>query len=408
MTVIQDPTQKCDFKEKFRKLWNRAFSSIRTINGKGTEDAEGSVTLTAEDLPDVQPLLTAGENITIEDNVISATGGGSAPVWGNITGTLEDQTDLKNALDGKAGIYDTYTKDETDVLMSYKADVSSVEAIEDEIGAVGQAGTIRNDISLVNDRVDSVEDEIGPETTAGTLRYKIEENSNDIISIENEIDIIDGIIASHSTAINGKADKTYVDAHIANTSNPHMVSKAQVGLSNVDNTSDANKPISTATQAALNDKADVSALDQKRSTKSIWVRLADGINGVSTTNAVKIPAYTAFSNYNGADYFENYGSGKVRIKKRGSYRITIQAYGKLSSPGRIQCGIGLNSNNEYGWMMDYIGIANENMGVEYNYTMTLNVNDIIFAQVWSNYTWTFANNSAALNYFIIEYIGDVE
>lgn len=43
-------------------------------------------------------------------------------------------------------------------------------------------------------------------------------------------------------------------AHVANTSNPHSVTKAQVGLSNVDNTSDANKPISTATQAALDAK----------------------------------------------------------------------------------------------------------------------------------------------------------
>lgn len=35
------------------------------------------------------------------------------------------------------------------------------------------------------------------------------------------------------------------------------LSKADVGLSNVDNTSDANKPISTATQSALDDKADL-------------------------------------------------------------------------------------------------------------------------------------------------------
>lgn len=42
--------------------------------------------------------------------------------------------------------------------------------------------------------------------------------------------------------------------HINNKVNPHQVTKEQVGLSNVDNTSDANKPISTATQNALNDK----------------------------------------------------------------------------------------------------------------------------------------------------------
>lgn len=45
-----------------------------------------------------------------------------------------------------------------------------------------------------------------------------------------------------------------IDAHESNTSNPHSVTKAQVGLGNVDNTSDADKPISTATQTALNDK----------------------------------------------------------------------------------------------------------------------------------------------------------
>lgn len=45
-------------------------------------------------------------------------------------------------------------------------------------------------------------------------------------------------------------------AHIANKSNPHSVTKAQVGLANADNTSDVNKPISSATQTALNGKSD--------------------------------------------------------------------------------------------------------------------------------------------------------
>ena len=45
-----------------------------------------------------------------------------------------------------------------------------------------------------------------------------------------------------------------VDSHIASTSNPHGVTKAQVGLGNVDNTADSAKPISTLTQAALNGK----------------------------------------------------------------------------------------------------------------------------------------------------------
>lgn len=42
--------------------------------------------------------------------------------------------------------------------------------------------------------------------------------------------------------------------HFSSTSNPHSVTKAQVGLGNCDNTSDLNKPISTATQTALDGK----------------------------------------------------------------------------------------------------------------------------------------------------------
>ena len=57
-----------------------------------------------------QDTLTAGDNIQITNNVISATGGGGgggSANWGSIGGTLSNQTDLKNALDGKqaAGSY---------------------------------------------------------------------------------------------------------------------------------------------------------------------------------------------------------------------------------------------------------------------------------------------------------------
>lgn len=47
-----------------------------------------------------------------------------------------------------------------------------------------------------------------------------------------------------------------IDSHISNTSNPHSVTKSQIGLGNVDNTSDLDKPISTATQTALDGKVD--------------------------------------------------------------------------------------------------------------------------------------------------------
>lgn len=45
-----------------------------------------------------------------------------------------------------------------------------------------------------------------------------------------------------------------LNAHINNRTNPHRVTKGQIGLDQVNNTSDANKPISNATQTALNGK----------------------------------------------------------------------------------------------------------------------------------------------------------
>lgn len=51
---------------------------------------------------------------------------------------------------------------------------------------------------------------------------------------------------------NTNTNATNLQNHIDNISNPHGVTAAQVGLGNVDNTSDLDKPISTATQQAIN------------------------------------------------------------------------------------------------------------------------------------------------------------
>lgn len=62
-----------------------------------------------------------------------------------------------------------------------------------------------------------------------------------------------------STAYAGNKGKDTTDklnTHLENYNNPHQVTKSQVGLGNVNNTSDLNKPISTATQTELNKKVD--------------------------------------------------------------------------------------------------------------------------------------------------------
>jgi hypothetical protein len=66
--------------------------------------------------------------------------------------------------------------------------------------------------------------------------------SVDPLTVENRLTVAQAdIITAQDTA----------DTHIADLVNPHVVTKAQVGLGNCDNTSDADKPVSTLQAAAI-------------------------------------------------------------------------------------------------------------------------------------------------------------
>ena len=75
--------------------------------------------------------------------------------------------------------------------------------------------------------------------------------------------------------------------HISDYRNPHKVTKAQVGLDNVDNTSDANKPVSNATQTELDKKANQTQVNQLQQTitnmQTTIQQLQTKVNNMSTT-----------------------------------------------------------------------------------------------------------------------------
>jgi hypothetical protein len=80
----------------------------------------------------------------------------------------------------------------------------------------------------------------------------------DIDALESRATSIESAATSLTTRVS-TAEGT-LSTHVAATDNPHSVTKTQVGLSNVDNTSDANKPVSTAQQAAIDTKQDKNVL----------------------------------------------------------------------------------------------------------------------------------------------------
>lgn len=91
---------------------------------------------------------------------------------------------------------------------------------------------------------------------------------NDMIGRLDEINRVD-VLQSTQIRQNGtrieEIAKTVADVITAHAAalNPHGITKEMLGLSRVDNTSDADKPISQSTLEALSLKADLSALAQK-------------------------------------------------------------------------------------------------------------------------------------------------
>ena len=68
-----------------------------------------------------------------------------------------------------------------------------------------------------------------------------------------EVALLSGATSNIQTQIDAASGG--LTTHAARTDNPHTVTATQVGLGNVDNTSDADKPVSTLTQAILDGKA---------------------------------------------------------------------------------------------------------------------------------------------------------
>ena len=95
-------------------------------------------------------------------------------------------------------------------------------------------------------------DKTNLDNTVQGLANEITDRTNAINSLRTELKTyVDELIADTGSDVT--ALETKVNNHIANKSNPHAVTKAQVGLGNASNTSDADKPVSTAQAAAIAD-----------------------------------------------------------------------------------------------------------------------------------------------------------
>ena len=175
-------------------------------------------------------------------------------------------------------------------LSNHQADTTAIHGIADTSLLVTTTGTqtltnktitspsglVKGDVGLGS--VDNTTDAAKPISTATQTALDLKANSSDITELAQD--------AVNTAIVAGTGlDKTYDDA--ANTitididstvatltgtqtltnktlnsvmiNTPNGLVKSDVGLANVDNTTDANKPVSTATQTALNLKANIDA-----------------------------------------------------------------------------------------------------------------------------------------------------
>jgi len=210
-------------------------------------------------------------NITPTVIEINVNRGSSFAKWGTILGALSDQTDLQNALNLKANLVGG--KVPASELPSYVDDVVEV-ANYAALPATGETGKIY--VTLDNNKI---------YRWSGSVYIEIA--SNNAIwgaitgTLSSQTDLQAALDAKQDDLISGTNIKTIEGQSLLGSGNIDLT-KSDVGLSNVDNTSDANKPISTATQTAL---------DAKQNTITLTTI---GTSGSSTLvgSTLNIPNYT--------------------------------------------------------------------------------------------------------------------
>lgn len=240
-------------------VWQKVDNSdaVTSVNGK-----IGNVILTSNDIShnnetvasaieSKQDKLTAGKNITIKNDVISAEFN-TAIIDYNLTYN-------KPSING-VELINAKTLEDFDIQRTIKAGEnvyltqSEANKMSDTVN-VYDASETRKGVSEI---ATQEEVNIGTDDFRYVTPKKLKIVTNGInTTIQNNYETLDTKIDDEISRAKNKETEINNDltAHKNSTNNPHNVTKEQVGLGNVNNTSDLDKPISTAVQTALNLKA---------------------------------------------------------------------------------------------------------------------------------------------------------
>ena len=158
-------------------------------------------------------------------------------------------------------------------------------------GGVPFISDVAAGFSTVAGRLNVIEDQIAA-ISGGVPPFPI----SDITGLQTALDGKQPLdsdltsIAALTTTTFGRNQLTYVDPAAAKTA--LTLVKADVGLANVDNTSDASKPVSTAQQTALNLKANLASPTFTGTVSGITAAMV-GLGNVTNTSDANKPVSTA-------------------------------------------------------------------------------------------------------------------
>lgn len=225
--------------------------------------------------------LATSATVTSLTNKVTAIEG-KIPEAASTENKLADKAFVNSSINNMASFYITY--DAAGAAFPTRADLINATAYYNQ----GKERTpTRNDYAIVT--ADETKNN-------ATTRYMFDGTQWAFQWVINNAPFTQGQVDAINSGITASAVTEFSD-HVDDENNPHNVTKAQVGLENVDNTADLDKPISTATQTALNAKADKATTYTKTDVDGLLddkqdIITVEGPLALDATNKLTIAAYT--------------------------------------------------------------------------------------------------------------------
>lgn len=146
---------------------------------------------------------------------------------------LDENSD--SFISGKPTLSDVALSGEYSDILNAPSTIGDLGTMDDIPNGVTYVKTENNFSDTDKTKLDSLENPITGDITAGSNKISITGGQDAIIGSGVSIDIVPGNILHSSLSEVGLNSHSQIDSHISNTSNPHTVTKEQVGLGNVPN-----------------------------------------------------------------------------------------------------------------------------------------------------------------------------